>query len=93
MNLRHAAALALVGWALLIPSFVKTCPESGPCTYPPFVGRNVIKKVFPIEGDCEQAAVDWKVELDRTLRRQHKRQVGPERATCVDETRTSSFSN
>jgi len=91
MNTRHAAALALVGWALLVPPFIKTCPESGPCTYPPVVGRGVVKEIFPTKDDCDQAAAAWKVDLDLRLKHQHERQIGPERAVCVDETKTSSM--
>ena len=33
MNLRHAVALALVGWYLIRPPVTKTCPPRGfPCT-------------------------------------------------------------
>ena len=79
------AAVALGGWALLVPQFIKTCPIDGLCTYPPVVTRPVTKAVYPTQETCEEAAFEWQTDLDRKLAKEGKRKVGPERASCVQD--------
>jgi hypothetical protein len=82
MNPFHIAWPALVGWALLVPQFIKTCPESGPCTYPPVVGRSMTKAVYLTQQVCEEAASKWQADLNQRLAEEGKRKVGPEHAAC-----------
>ena len=83
MSFRHAAALALVGWALMIPTRVKTCPKSGPCAFSNLVEPPVLKAVYLERTACESAAMNWQSELNDKLAKQGKVLVGPERAFCA----------
>jgi hypothetical protein len=69
--------VAVMGWALFVPPRIKTCPETGPCVYPPHVGLSIVKQVFPTKEACEKTASDWMIELDQRLASRHFAKVGP----------------
>ena len=71
MNPRHAAALALVGWYLILPPMMMPCPSKHPPKHPPplsFDGDaplsrwNAVRS-FDSAGDCEK---ELKAMIQRT---------------------------
>src|SRR5271155_5503786 len=65
MNLRHAAALALVGWYLMVPPVV--C-EKGKCTAElnaPFSQWHRSRKSAGSESNCEEARPKVRAAVDK----------------------------
>lgn len=52
MNLRHAAALALVGWYLMVPPAI---PNSHEVNKSAPVSQWTIRRTFPLDAGCENA--------------------------------------
>jgi len=71
MNPRHAAALALVGWYLMVPPLMTPCPSKHPPKHPPplnFWGDAPLSRwdtvrSFNRAGDCEK---ELKATIQRT---------------------------
>jgi len=67
MNLRHAAALALVGWYLMVPPVV--C-EKGKCTAElnaPFSQWHRSRKSAGSESNCEEARPKVRAAVDKAI--------------------------
>jgi hypothetical protein len=68
MNLRHAAALALVGWYLMVPPVV--C-EKGKCTAElnaPFSQWHRSRKSAGSESNCEEARPRVRAAVDKAIK-------------------------
>jgi len=71
MNPRHAAALALVGWYLMVPPLMTPCPSKHPPKHPPplnFWGKAPLRRwdtvrSFNRADDCEK---EVKAMIQRT---------------------------
>jgi len=57
MKIRYAAAVALVGWTLIIRDVGGTCPKGTDCFQ--FDGRAEFMSGFKTREECEKAADDW----------------------------------
>jgi hypothetical protein len=81
MKLRHAAALALVGWTLImrIPSATPICclnsPERrtgcGNCIRLT-TGVGMIRSGFKTKADCRKFAVKWMADYQQLLEKSHQ---------------------
>ena len=69
MNLRHAAALALVGWYLMIPPEVYPGPNSSRVLMPPPFDRTWrVKATFNSANDCEVAREKHETDVALALK-------------------------
>jgi len=59
MNLRHAAALMLVGWTLFIPEVGKTIPKECSSCAVTTEARAMVGPEFQTETECEKAGHEW----------------------------------
>ena len=76
MNLRHAAALAVVGWYLMLPPFTKKGPDSydlPPDTSAPISNWTTYSVLdhFDTEEECKTELTNRQSELDIRLRSQN----------------------
>jgi hypothetical protein len=75
MNLRHAAALALVGWYLMVPPLTKVGPDS--YNLPPDTSAPISKWTYSVldhfdrEEECKTELTNRQSELETRLRSQN----------------------
>jgi hypothetical protein len=86
MKLRHAIALALVGWYLTIPEVGKTTPKDCPeCAVQLNATAFFSRKEYRTKEECEKAGQDWIREFYADARKNGERVAfPPSNPECVE---------
>ena len=84
LNVRHAAALALVVWSLWIPEVGSTVPQDCPDCAVTLEARAEFARPFKTKAECEKAGQDWLRDFYADARKNKERVVfPPESPVCT----------
>jgi hypothetical protein len=82
MKLRHAAALALVGWMLVIPAIGKTIPKDCQDCAVTLEANAERARGFKSKAECEKTGEDWFRNFYADVRKNDNRVVFPPSKPC-----------